>query len=167
MELEKILINGTLIWYYYICKREVWLIAHGIEAEQDNDFIAVGRLIHERRYRNKTKELLIDNKIKIDLLENRKVIGEIKKSSRFLKSAKMQLAFYLYYIKEQKGKLLTGELFIPEERKRIQVKLSKKLEEEIKKAIKEIERIINLPHPPPAKKVKFCRNCGYKEFCWS
>ncbi|WP_456465775.1 Dna2/Cas4 domain-containing protein, partial [Desulfurobacterium sp.] len=70
MELEKTSINGTLIWYYYICKREVWLIAHGIEAEQDNDFIAVGRLIHEKRYKNKAKELLIDNKIKIDLIEN-------------------------------------------------------------------------------------------------
>ncbi|MCD6318594.1 Dna2/Cas4 domain-containing protein, partial [Candidatus Aerophobetes bacterium] len=21
-------ITGTLIWYYYICRREVWLMAH-------------------------------------------------------------------------------------------------------------------------------------------
>ncbi|HIP42776.1 MAG TPA: Dna2/Cas4 domain-containing protein, partial [Aquifex aeolicus] len=23
-------VNGTLVWYYHICKREVWLIGHGI-----------------------------------------------------------------------------------------------------------------------------------------
>ena len=167
MNLEKAFINGTLIWYYYICKREVWLIAHGIEAEQDNTFVSIGRLIHETYYRSKKKELFIDNKIKVDILESRKVIGEVKKSSRFLKSARMQLAFYLYYIKRVKGKELTGELLIPGERKRIPVKLTKKLEKEIETAIKRIEEIIKLPKPPVAEKSAFCRNCAYREFCWS
>lgn len=31
MDLENLRINGTLIWYYFICKREVWLIGHGSE----------------------------------------------------------------------------------------------------------------------------------------
>jgi CRISPR-associated exonuclease Cas4 len=25
------MVNGTLIWYSYICEREVWLIGHGIK----------------------------------------------------------------------------------------------------------------------------------------
>ncbi|MBM3239523.1 Dna2/Cas4 domain-containing protein [Candidatus Poribacteria bacterium] len=29
-------ITGTLIWYYYICKREVWLMSRSLEAEQNN-----------------------------------------------------------------------------------------------------------------------------------
>ena len=79
-ELSNFIADGTLIWYYYICKREVWLIAHGIEPPQENEFISIGRLVHEEYYRKFKKELLVDNKIKIDILEGKKVIGEIKKS---------------------------------------------------------------------------------------
>ncbi len=111
---EEIRANGTLIWYYYICKREVWLIGHGIEANQENDLILLGRHIHEVFYRRRKKELSIDNRIKIDILPGRKVIGEIKKSSRFLESAKMQVTFYLYYMKHKKGIWMEGLLLIPE-----------------------------------------------------
>ena len=147
-ELSDFIANGTLIWYYYICKREVWLIAHGIEPPQENEFISIGRLIHEEYYRKFKKELLVDNKIKIDVLEGRKVIGEIKKSSKYLESAKMQLAFYLYYLKTVKGERLEGELLIPEERKRIRVKLTTELEKEVERAVWEIERTFHLQKEP-------------------
>jgi len=29
-------ITGTLIWYYYICERECWLMAHQINPHQEN-----------------------------------------------------------------------------------------------------------------------------------
>ena len=147
-ELSDFIANGTLIWYYYICKREVWLIAHGIEPPQENEFISIGRLVHEEYYRKFKKELLVDNKIKIDILEGKKVIGEIKKSSKYLESAKMQLAFYLYYLKTVKGERLEGELLIPEERKRIRVKLTAELEKEVERAVWEIERTFHLQKEP-------------------
>jgi len=167
LELKELAVNGTLIWYYYICKREVWLIAHGIEPPQENELISIGRLIHEEYYKKFKKELFVDNKIKIDILEGKKVIGEVKKSSKYLESAKMQLAFYLYYLKTTKGKKLEGELLIPEERKRIRVKLIPELEKEVEKAVLEIEEIVKRPTPPPATKTKYCKNCAYREFCWS
>ena len=166
-ELKDLSTNGTLIWYYYICKREVWLIAHGIQPPQENEFISIGRLVHEEYYRKFKKELLVDNKIKIDILEGKKVIGEIKKSSKYLESAKMQLAFYLYYLKTVKGERLEGELLIPEERKRIRVKLTAELEKEVERAVWEIEQIVNSLTPPPATKTRYCKNCAYREFCWS
>jgi CRISPR/Cas system-associated exonuclease Cas4 (RecB family) len=58
------MVNGTLIWYSYICDREVWFIGHQIEAPQDNPFLEKGRAIHEVFYPQYTKELLIDNTIK-------------------------------------------------------------------------------------------------------
>ncbi len=164
---ETILINGTLIWYYYICKREVWLIGHGIEPDQESDFILLGRHIHEIFYQRRKKELSIDNTIKIDILPGRKVIGEIKKSSKFLESAKMQVAFYLYYIKHEKGVEMEGLLLIPEERRRIKITLTEELEDKIEKAIKEIEDILKLEKPPPAVKIPYCKNCAYREMCWA
>jgi len=159
-------INGTLIWYYYICPREVWLIGHSIEADQESDFLLLGRHIHEIFYKRQKKEFMIDNTIKIDILPSKKVIGEIKKSSKYLKSAKMQIAFYLYYLK-QKGINIEGELLIPEERKREKVNLSEELKKEIEKSIIEIKKILKMNKPPPPKKIPYCKNCAYKEMCWS
>jgi CRISPR-associated exonuclease Cas4 len=167
MDIENLQVNGTLVWYYFICKREVWLIGHGIEPQQENDFIQLGRHIHEVFYSRRKKELTIDNKIKIDLLPSGKVIGEVKKSSRYLESAKMQLAFYIYYMKHQKGHSMTGELLIPKERKRIRVELTPQLEAQIGKVIENIQRILSLEKPPAAVKIPFCKNCAYKELCWA
>ena len=160
-------VNGTLIWYYYICKREVWFISHGIEPNQENDLIALGRLIHEEYYRRAPKEISIDNRIKIDLTEGGKVIGEVKKSSRYLKSAKMQLLFYIYYLEKTRGVKARGVLLIPEERKRIYLSLTSEDEKEIEKAIKEIEEILKSSKPPELKRTQYCKNCGYRELCWS
>lgn len=148
-------VNGTLVWYYYICKREVWLIGHGIEPEQSNDFIELGRHIHEIFYQREKKEILLDNTIKIDLFRG------------FLKSATMQLAFYLYYLKKEKGVELTGELLIPEERRKLEVRLTEEVEEELKRAIEEIEEILKMEKPPKAEKIPYCKYCAYKELCWA
>lgn len=160
-------VNGTLVWYYHICKREVWLIGHGIEADQQSDFLLLGKHIHEIFYKDRKKEINIDNVIKIDLLPGGKVIGEIKKSSKFLESAKMQLAFYLYYMKYEKGVEMEGVLLIPEERKRIEVRLTEEIEKEIKKVTEEIMEILKLPKPPEVKRIPYCKNCAYKEFCFA
>ena len=160
-------VNGTLIWYYYICRREVWFISHGIEPDQNNEHISLGRLINEDYYRKFPKEIMLDNKIKIDLIEGGRVIGEVKKSSRYLKSAKMQLLFYLYYIEKTRGTKVKGILLIPEERKRIYLSLSQEDRMEIEKAIKEIEKITKSLKPPELKRTKYCKNCGYRELCWS
>ena len=165
--MEEILnINGTLIWYYYICPREVWLIGHGIEADQESDFLVLGRHIHEIFYKNRKKELVIDNIIEIDILPSKKVIGEIKKSSKFLESARMQIAFYLYFMK-QKGVEMEGELLIPEERKKEKVVLTPEVEKKLEKAVKEIKKILKLEKPPKANKIQYCRACAYRELCWS
>jgi CRISPR-associated exonuclease Cas4 len=60
---------------------------------QDNPFIEIGRLISEESYKRDKKEIHIEN-IVIDLLKTD------KKSSRFEKSAKMQLAYYLLRLKQ-------------------------------------------------------------------
>lgn len=167
MSIEITNINGTLIWYYYICQREVWLIGHSIEADQENDFLTLGRHIHESFYKREKKEIFIDNTIKIDILSNKKVIGEIKKSSKFIQSARIQIAFYLYYLKKEKGIEFVGELLIPEERKKEKIILTKEIECQIEKAMKDITEILKLPKPPKPEKIPYCKNCAYKDMCWS
>jgi CRISPR-associated exonuclease Cas4 len=162
------LFTGTLIWYYYICHREVWLMARQITPWQENPFIEIGRLISEESYQRERKEIHLEN-IVIDLLKTEGenvVIGEVKKSSRFEKSARMQLAYYLWRLK-QLGISAAGQLLFPKEKKKVTVTLTEEIENELSNAQKQIKSIIQMETPPSPKKIKFCSKCGYKEFCWS
>jgi CRISPR-associated exonuclease Cas4 len=135
---------------------------------QENPFIEIGKLISEESYKRERKEVHIENMV-IDLLkteEENVVIGEVKKSSRFEKSAKMQLAYYLWRLK-QLGIYATGLLLFPKEKKKISVELTEEIEDELIYAQKQIKTIIQMEMPPPLKKIKFCSKCGYQEFCWS
>jgi len=161
-------ITGTLVWYYYVCKREVWFMSRELHPNQNDEFLEIGRLIHENTYLRERKEILI-NHMKIDLIKKGKdnfIIAEIKKSSKFLLPSKMQLLFYLYELKNM-GINLKGELLVPKERKKEEIELTPDKEEEVKNAIKEIKNIIRKETPPQANKIKFCRNCAYNEFCWA
>jgi len=135
---------------------------------EDNPFLEIARIIHENSYEREKKEIEFEN-LKFDLIKRGKekiIIGEIKKSSRFLKSAKMQLLFYLWRLKN-KGLNFTGEILIPKEKKKIVVELREENERELKEAMREIKRIVSLEIPPKAEKNKYCSKCAYFEFCWA
>lgn len=161
-------VTGTLVWYYYICHREVWLMARHIVPDQDNANVDLGRFIGESTYKRDKKEISIGN-VKIDILRSEKgelVIGEVKKSSKFEKSAMMQLAFYLLELRNS-GIEAKGELMFPKEKKKVRIELTEEIIAQLEKAKKEILKIIYLDKPQAPKKIAFCRNCAYAEFCWS
>jgi len=60
-----------------------------------------------------------------------------------------------------------GELFIPEEKQRIEVVLNEEARFELESAEDEIIAIVENTTPPPAKKVKWSKPCAYAEFCWA
>ena len=161
-------VTGTLIWYYYICHREVWLMARNLVPDQDNPNVDLGRFFHEQSYQREKKEISIGH-IKLDIVKKGKdglVIGEVKKSSRFESSARMQLAYYLSEL-EKAGVKAKGELCFPKEKKRETVELTDALRAELDLAVRDILRIAYLDHPPESVRIKFCKNCAYAEFCWA
>lgn len=161
-------ISGTLIWYYYICKREVWLISRALEPDQEDENIVIGKFIHENSYSREKKELDFGN-IKVDITDNKDgsiIVQEIKKSSKFIESARMQLLFYLYEIRKTSADT-KGILLIPEEKKREEVILDEESEEKLEKAIEDIKKIVSMEKPPKTEKIKHCRNCAYSEMCWA
>ncbi|NLW40528.1 MAG: CRISPR-associated protein Cas4 [Tissierellia bacterium] len=161
-------VTGTLVWYYFICKREVWLMAHNIIPDQDDPNIDLGRFLHENSYIRRKKELSLGN-VKLDVInkrDGRLLVGEIKKSSKFIESAKMQLAYYLLELKRH-GLEGTGVLMFPKEKKRIEIKLDDELIKKLERIEKDILRICYEPYPQEPKKIAFCNKCGYREFCWA
>lgn len=161
-------ITGNLINAYYVCKRKLWLYAHEIGPDRSHQLLEIGRLYDTSTYKRDKKQISMSG-MKIDLLKKRDgelLVGEVKKTSKFEEAAKMQLAFYLYRLKEQ-GIELEGELLVPKERKRERIKLDAPLLNKLETAMEDIEAIINSDKPPAAEKVKYCRNCAYNDFCWA
>lgn len=161
-------VTGTYIWYYCICKREVWLLAHGLEADQQNELMQMGNIIHEDGYRRNRKEFEFGDS-KFDIIKNRDgklVVGEMKKSSTFIESARMQLLFYLMQL-EESGIQAEGELLFPEEKKKERVVLDEGNREKLKHMIADIEEIAQRSTPEPPVRIKYCKKCAYSEFCWS
>lgn len=161
-------ITGTMIWYYYICKREVWLMIHQIAADQEHEDLDYGRFISENRYNRSKKEISIGH-IVVDRMRTENgqlIVGEVKKSSKFMKSAKMQLLFYLDNLRKM-GIEAKGELLFPEERKKEIVEWNEEHKEELERAIEDIRKIARLSVPPKPEKISFCRKCAYKEYCWA
>ncbi|SHO50572.1 CRISPR-associated protein Cas4 [Anaerocolumna xylanovorans] len=166
--MEDFKVTGTFIWYYCICKREVWLLAHGMEADQQDENMQMGNAIHETSYKRDSKEVeFAGSKFDVISKENGKlIVGEIKKSSKYLESAKMQLLFYLMEL-EESGIYAEGELLFPEEKKKETVILTEDTRKQLKQVIEDIKRIAVMPLPMMANRIKYCKNCAYSEFCWS
>ena len=161
-------IGGTLIWYYYICPRQVWLICHQITPDQEDTNILIGRLINQETYAREKKELVLGSS-KMDLFREQGgqlIVGEVKKSSRYSQSARMQLSFYLREL-NRKGVKAVGELRFPREKKKESIFLDKTTERELDLVEREISAIITKENPPPASRIRYCRKCAYAEFCWS
>jgi len=161
-------VTGTDIWYYFICKRQCWLMVHRIAPDEEDENIEIGRFIHEYRYGRQKKELDLGS-VKIDRVIKVKgelVVREIKKSSRFLESARFQLLYYLDVLRNM-GVIAKGELVFPEERDKETVEWTPEGKEKLNKAVEEIRRIARLAVPPEPRKIGFCKKCAYREYCWA
>lgn len=168
MEKQELHVSGTLVWYYYICPREVWLIGHQITPDQEDANVSLGRFIQDYSYPRERKEMLVGSS-KMDVFrmtEKGLVIGEVKKTSKYRDSARMQLAFYLSELK-QRGIAARGELRFPKEKRKEEVILDEATEQELDRVRREILRILYLPKPPEPKKISFCKKCAYAELCWA
>jgi len=99
------MITGTIVNYYFHCKRQCWLFCNKLNLEDNSEDVRIGRVLHE--IRNEKPPDAIDN-IKVDKITSEYVI-EIKKSDADLIAAGEQLKYYLYILKQKgidrKGKL--------------------------------------------------------------
>ncbi len=157
-----------MVWYYAICPREAWLMAHELEPEREFDLLAEGRLNQEAHYKRATKELGLPG-MRLDHVRReggKLIVSEVKKSSRFLPATRLQLGYYLWRL-AQEGMEASGEILIPAERKRETVELTPELDEEVEETVARIRALIEELSPPKAERIPFCKRCAYAEFCWS
>lgn len=81
------------------------------------------------------------------------------------KSDKMQLLYYLFYLK-QLGIEKKGTINYVKEKRVDEVVLTKDDEEEIKQTLVKIKNILAQDKPPALAKLPYCKKCSYYEFCY-
>ena len=91
--------NGTMINYYFHCKRQCYMFAHRLNLEDNSEIVKIGKAIHEDRARNsENTEIKIEN-IALDKINSKYVI-EVKKSDADVEASKWQLLYYLKILKD-------------------------------------------------------------------
>jgi len=155
---------------YNICKRQAWLMIRQLNADQDNTFLNIGKLIDETSFKREKKKVYIaDISAQIDMITKKNgtlFIAEIKKSSKTLKSGEFQLKYYLYLL-QQKGINIKGLIKIPREKKSIEIELNSNDIRKIKEVLKEANSVLEKDIPPETEKIRLCKTCAHFEFCWS
>lgn len=161
-------VNGTLINYYFHCKRQCYLHGNRLNLEDNSENVKIGKAIHEEKSeKGKNTEITIDN-IKLDKLTSEYLV-EIKKSDADVNAATWQLMYYLKVLKskgiERKGKLE----FIEKNKtnkKVIIVELSEENEMKLNKYIDDIENLIIRNEIPEVLNKGKCKKCAYYEYCY-
>jgi len=165
-DLQNFKVQGIKMNYFFICKRKLWFFSRGITMEKESDRVLQGSIIHENSYQKfEDKEILIDDILKINILED-DFIGEVKISSKMIEADKMQILYYLYYLK-QLGIEKDGILFYVKEKKKEYLTLTDSLSKQIEQALIEIKKIISMDKPPNVQDLPYCKKCAYYELCFS
>lgn len=161
-------INGTIINYYFHCKRQCYLHGNRLNMEDNSEQVKIGKAIHEERAENKNNtEIAIDN-IRLDKL-TKEYLTEVKKSDADAEAAKWQLLYYLKVLKT-KGVIRKGKLEFAEKNKKnkkiIIIELTDEVEKELDKYIDEIEQLLNQDRIPECINKSTCKKCAYYEYCY-
>jgi len=69
-------ISPYIFQAYLTCPREAWLEYHSIISDQDHEYLAIGRLVHETSYQRHRKEIFVDQLLKIDLFKG-ELVAEV------------------------------------------------------------------------------------------
>lgn len=162
-------VTGTIINYYFYCKRQCYLFANRINLEDNSEDVRVGKILHEIKAKDGSNTEIKYEDMVIDKITS-KYIEEYKKSDSDTEASKMQLLFYLKNLKEKgiekEGKLIYHEKNKKENNKTEIIKLDEKNLKELENCINEIEILVNQKEVPKVENTKKCKKCAYYEYCY-
>ncbi|EAF4383337.1 Dna2/Cas4 domain-containing protein, partial [Listeria monocytogenes] len=132
-------INGTHVYYYFVCKRKLWCFSKEIRMEHLDENVQLGKLLDESSYNRDKGQVMIDETVNIDFIKDWKVLHEVKKSKAIEEAGIWQLKYYMYFLK-QKGIIIEkGVVDYPKLRQRETIFLTTEDERKIEKILVDIE----------------------------
>ena len=159
-------ITGVMVYYYFVCKRKLWLFCNDLTMEFNSELVGIGKLIDETSYKREKKNIMIEENINIDFLKDWKVIHEVKKSRKMDIAATWQLKYYMWILKEKGVELEKGVLDYPLLRRREDIYLTLEDKKELVIILENIEDIVKSNLPPKNINKPMCKKCAYYELCY-
>lgn len=160
-------VNGTLINYYFHCRRQCYLFGNRLNLEDNSEEVKAGKALHEEKDHGENTEISIEN-IRLDRLTS-EYLTELKKSDADEDAAKWQLLFYLSVLKK-KGIVRKGRLEFAEKnkgnKKTVIIELTRDEEGQLEKYIQEIDELLEQQEIPPVLNKPKCKKCAYYEYCY-
>lgn len=160
-------VNGTLMNYYFHCKRQCYLHGNRLNLEDNSEQVKIGKALHEERDKKENTEIALEN-IRLDKLSS-EYLTEVKKSDADVEAAKWQLLFYLKILKE-KGVVRKGKLEFIEKgktnKKVLYYELTEEMEKELEHYICSIEELLEADKIPEVLNKTQCKKCAYYEYCY-
>ncbi len=165
-DFESFKTTGIRVNYLVVCERKLWLFDRGITMEHGSDAVLIGKLVGEDSYRRERKrEMLIDNLINIDIVGTDE-IREVKRTNRLIEADRLQILYYLYYLR-RRGVEKKGVINYPTIRRKEEVVLTDEACRAVEEALKRVREILSLKKPPVVRRKFYCTRCAYFELCWS
>lgn len=177
-------ITATLIGYYKVCHRKLWLHANDIRMEHTSDIVYEGKLIGETTYPDRAEKntqvalsvplaTAQDGKewtgaAKIDYYDAKtRTVHETKKSAKMEQAHIAQVQFYLYLLAKSGIEGAKGIIEYPKQRERTQVTLTPADEQAIQQDIVGIQRLLSSSTCPGVINKPVCKQCAYYEYCYA
>lgn len=159
-------ITGVMVYYHEVCHRKLWYFYHGIQMEQENENVKIGKILDEETYRRDEKHINIDNIINIDFIRSSGILHEIKKSKKIEDAGILQVKYYLYYLKQKGVTGIKARIDYPLLKKSLEIELTDEDVKEIEEVLSDIRSIVNRDFPPELKKKNICKSCAYFDLCF-
>lgn len=146
--------TGQQVKYYAFCHRRLWLFSHDIAMEKENEDVQKGSLLDETSYAREHKAINIDDKIVIDWVGHKLeddgtlTLHEVKKSKSFDQAHRLQVLYYLYYLK-LKGVAARGVIDYPLLKKTEKIELTPEAENDVLRVLDGIKNVVEQPIAPP------------------
>jgi CRISPR-associated exonuclease Cas4 len=167
---SRLAVTGTMVAYYHICRRKLWLFARGLNLENvsGNPDVVKGKLIHESRFQRENYRDLSFDRVQIDFIKfgDQIYLHEIKKSRKFEEAHIMQMKYYIFYLNSRGVRCFAGTIHYPTAMRKVEVTFNREDELRIVEALRGIENILKKNIPPGKINRKFCRRCAYFDFCY-
>ena len=158
-------ISGIMVYYYAVCKRKLWYFYHNINMEQNNDNVAIGKIIDETSYSRDEKHINIYNVINIDFIKNKGVLHEVKKSRKIEEASILQVKYYLYYL-SKRGVNVKAQIDYPMLKQNIEVELTEEDVTYLDNILEDINKIVSDKIPPNEAKQSICKKCAFFDLCY-
>ena len=159
-------VTGLMIYYYFICHRKLWYFANEIEMEQNSELVSIGIVLDETSYQREKKSILIDNQINIDFIQNGAVLHEVKKTKAIEEAGEWQIKYYMHYLEQRGVKEIEAKVDYPLLKQTKEVFLTQEDRKILKKAIQDIEKILENDKIPKKLDAKICKKCAYYDLCY-